>query len=177
MGYPVYGGSVMAGLALLSKSVRNPGRVLVWAWLTVVCSAPCALAAGIQDPKMVPPAYGAERLPAAPIAEAQEASLWTRYRWYVIGAGVLILVEAFLIAGLLLERTGRRRAELSLAERLRFESLLSELSARLIPVSLDRRGWRDRAGASAGRRSSCVSIGPVSTSTYPAGRAFASPGP
>jgi len=136
VGYPVYGGSVMASLALLSKSVRNPGRVLVWVLLTLLCSAPCALAAGTQDPKMVAPAYGAERLPAAPIAEAQEASLWARYRWYVIGAGLLVLFEAFLIAGLLLERTGRRRAEFSLAERLRFESLLAELSARLIPVSL-----------------------------------------
>lgn len=56
--------------------------------------------------------------------------------WDVIGAVGLILLEAVLIAGLLLQRAHRRRAELLLSERLRFESLLSELSARLIPVAV-----------------------------------------
>jgi signal transduction histidine kinase len=65
------------------------------------------------------------------------ASLWAVYRWYVLFGGGLILAEAGLIAVLLLQRTGRRRAEQSLAEHLRFERLLSELSARLVPVSLD----------------------------------------
>jgi Histidine kinase-, DNA gyrase B-, and HSP90-like ATPase len=63
-------------------------------------------------------------------------SLWSRYRWYLAGAGLLVLVEAVLILGLLLERTTRRRTELALAEQLRFETLLSELSARLILVPL-----------------------------------------
>jgi signal transduction histidine kinase len=55
----------------------------------------------------------------------------------VIAGGGLILAQACLIAVLLLQWTGRRRAEQALAERLRFERLLSELSARLVPVSLD----------------------------------------
>jgi signal transduction histidine kinase/ABC-type uncharacterized transport system substrate-binding protein len=76
------------------------------------------------------------RLPPGSIVRYEEASLWTRYRWRVIGGGMLTIAGAFLITGLLLQRTGRRRAELSLAERLRFESLLSELSARLIHVPL-----------------------------------------
>jgi signal transduction histidine kinase/ABC-type uncharacterized transport system substrate-binding protein len=76
------------------------------------------------------------RLPFGSIVRYEEASLWTRYRWRVIGGGMLTIAGAFLITGLLLQRTGRRRAELSLAERLRFESLLSELSARLIHVPL-----------------------------------------
>jgi signal transduction histidine kinase len=50
--------------------------------------------------------------------------------------GVLALLEALVIAGLVFERTHRARAKSLLAERLRFESLVSELSARLIPVSL-----------------------------------------
>ena len=89
-----------------------------------------------------------ERLPPMPVAldesrhppalskSEQDESLWARYRWYLIGAGILVLLEAVLILGLLLERAGRKRAELALAERLRFERLLSELSARLIPVPL-----------------------------------------
>src|SRR5262245_23272555 len=46
------------------------------------------------------------------------------------------LVEALLIVGLLVERIGRRRAERALAQRLRFERLVAELSARLIPVAV-----------------------------------------
>jgi signal transduction histidine kinase len=54
----------------------------------------------------------------------------------MIGVGLLAVVEALLIGGLLFERTRRRRADRSLAERLRFEHLLSEVGARLIPASL-----------------------------------------
>ncbi len=67
----------------------------------------------------------------------QNASLWTVCRWHVIVGGGLILTQACLIAMLLLQRTSRRRTEQSLTEHLRFERLLSELSARLVPVSLD----------------------------------------
>jgi len=66
-----------------------------------------------------------------------DASLWAVYRWYLIVGGGFILTQACLIAVLLRQRTGRRRAAQSLSERLRFERLLSELSARLVPVSLD----------------------------------------
>jgi len=59
----------------------------------------------------------------------------------VIVAAVLILLEAVLIGALLLERSGRSRLEMSLAERLRFETLLSEQSATfssLSPTEVDR---------------------------------------
>ena len=77
------------------------------------------------------------RLPPDSIVSHQHASLWAVYRWYVIAGGGLLLAQGWLIIVLLLQRTGRRRAEQSLSERLRFERLLSELSARLVPVSLD----------------------------------------
>jgi signal transduction histidine kinase len=54
--------------------------------------------------------------------------------WLLVG--LVVLLEALVIAGLVLDRIRRGRTELLLAERLRFESLVSELSARLIPVSL-----------------------------------------
>jgi signal transduction histidine kinase len=78
------------------------------------------------------------RLPPGSIVRYEAASVWTRHRWRVIGGGMLTLAGALLITGFLLQRTARKRAELSLAERLRFESLLSELSARLIHVPLDK---------------------------------------
>jgi signal transduction histidine kinase/ABC-type uncharacterized transport system substrate-binding protein len=79
---------------------------------------------------------GENRLPQGSIVRYQDPSLWTLYRGYVIG-GVLILGVTSLMWGLLLQRAGRKRVQLSLDERLRFESLLSELSAGLIHVSLN----------------------------------------
>jgi signal transduction histidine kinase len=75
----------------------------------------------------LPPGGRARDLPA-PFGETD--------RWYVIVGGVLILLEAALIAGLLVQQARQRRARRLLAERLRFESLLSELSARLIPAAV-----------------------------------------
>ena len=54
----------------------------------------------------------------------------------VVMGGALVAGIVSLVWGLLLQRTGRRRVEVSLDERLRFESLLSELSASLIDVSM-----------------------------------------
>jgi signal transduction histidine kinase/ABC-type uncharacterized transport system substrate-binding protein len=79
---------------------------------------------------------GENRLPQGSIVRYQDPSLWALYRGYVVG-GVLILGVMSLMWGLLLQRAGRRRVELSLDERLRFESLLSELSASLIHISLN----------------------------------------
>ena len=77
------------------------------------------------------------RLPPGSIVRYQSPSLWGLYRWHLIG-GVLALGCAFLMGGLLRQqRTGRRRVQLSLDERLVFESLLSELSANLIHISLN----------------------------------------
>ena len=64
-----------------------------------------------------------------------EPSPWALHPWYAIGAGAVALAGALLLVGVLRERAGRRRAEVSLAERLRFESLLAEISARLIHVA------------------------------------------
>lgn len=50
-------------------------------------------------------------------------------------AATLIVAEALLIAWLLLRRAARKRTRVLLEERLRFEALLAELSARLIHVS------------------------------------------
>jgi signal transduction histidine kinase len=54
--------------------------------------------------------------------------------WYAIGAALLILVQALLIVLLLRGRIARRSTRLLLEERLRFETLLSQLSAGLIHV-------------------------------------------
>ena len=77
----------------------------------------------------------ASRLPPGSIVRYQEASLWALYGWNVVGAGALLVALAVLSTGLLIERAGRRRAELSLGERLRFETLLAEQAATFSRVS------------------------------------------
>jgi signal transduction histidine kinase len=70
-------------------------------------------------------------LPAGSVVLFHEPSLWERYQLHVIGVASVIAVQTALIVLLLVERSQRRRAQRSLAERLRFETLLSNLSAPL----------------------------------------------
>jgi signal transduction histidine kinase len=61
--------------------------------------------------------------------------------WQVALGAVLFLSSLLLSIGLMLERAGRRRAEVLLGERLRFETLLSEQVAtfsRISPADVDR---------------------------------------
>jgi signal transduction histidine kinase len=53
-----------------------------------------------------------DRLPPGSLFQFREPSLWTQYRWYIVGAVAVGLVQAALIAGLLIQRSRRRRAEL-----------------------------------------------------------------
>jgi signal transduction histidine kinase len=69
------------------------------------------------------------RLPRDRVLLFDEPSAWTMYRQYIVGGAVLVLVQSSLIATLLVQRAKRRRAEGELASRLRFETLLADLSA------------------------------------------------
>ena len=71
----------------------------------------------------------ARRLPGDSVLLYDEPSAWTMYRRYVVGGAALVLVQSGLIATLLVQRAKRRRAEGELADRLRFETLLADLSA------------------------------------------------
>jgi hypothetical protein len=70
------------------------------------------------------------RLPAGAVVRFREPSLWERHRVIVLSALGALLLQGGLIGGLLVQRAQRRRAQQSLAERLRFETLLSNLAAR-----------------------------------------------
>lgn len=53
----------------------------------------------------------AARVPAGFAIEFAEATIWQRYRNYVISAGVILMVQSALIAGLLVQAQRRLRAE------------------------------------------------------------------
>jgi signal transduction histidine kinase len=70
------------------------------------------------------------RLPPGSELINPEPTLW-RYRWHFAGALMLVGMQAALIAALLVERHQRREAQARLAERLRFEALVTEIGAAL----------------------------------------------
>jgi hypothetical protein len=57
-----------------------------------------------------------DRLPSGSVVEFREPSLWEQYRWYLIGSIVLILLQAVLITGLIVNGLKRHRAEKALLE-------------------------------------------------------------
>jgi signal transduction histidine kinase/ABC-type uncharacterized transport system substrate-binding protein len=77
----------------------------------------------------------ARRLPARSVVLFREPSLWEQHRGYVVGAAAALLLQGGLITGLLVQRAQRRRAQRHLADRLRFETLLADLSSRFTASS------------------------------------------
>ena len=53
----------------------------------------------------------ASRMPAGTLVEFREPTIWDRYRGYVLGSAALLIAQSVLIAGLLVQRARRRRAE------------------------------------------------------------------
>jgi len=51
------------------------------------------------------------RLPAGSVVQFRELSFWQLYKWRIVGAISLIVLQAILIVGLLINRARRRRAE------------------------------------------------------------------
>ena len=74
------------------------------------------------------------RLPAGSEVRFRQPSLWDLYKWPVLGGVAVVALQGALIVGLLVNRRQRRRAQRALAERLRFETLVAELSAAFITL-------------------------------------------
>jgi transcriptional regulator with GAF, ATPase, and Fis domain/ABC-type uncharacterized transport system substrate-binding protein len=76
-----------------------------------------------------------DQLPPDSIVRFRTPSFWDLYRWYIMAAILLILFGCSIISLLLVQRKRLQRSEFVLTERLRFEQMLSELSARLVNAS------------------------------------------
>jgi PAS domain S-box-containing protein len=79
-----------------------------------------------------------DKLPPGSIVRFKAYSFWEHYREYIVVVIFLILVQSGLITFLLRQRVQRRRAQAQLAERLRFEEMLSTLSARFVNLPPNR---------------------------------------
>ncbi|MGH7874118.1 MAG: sensor histidine kinase [Candidatus Binatia bacterium] len=51
------------------------------------------------------------RLPPGSIVRNRTPSVWARYQWYIVGALIIMVIQAAMIADLLAQRARRRRAE------------------------------------------------------------------
>lgn len=72
-----------------------------------------------------------DQLPPGAVVRFRKPTFWQLYKWRIVGALSLVLLQAILIVFLLVERRRRRLAMLALDERLHFENLLFELSTEL----------------------------------------------
>ncbi|HSE04815.1 MAG TPA: ATP-binding protein [Methylomirabilota bacterium] len=68
-------------------------------------------------------------VPAGSRMLARQPTVWEQYRWHILALIGLTVAQAALIVGFVVERQRRRRAQEGLAERLRFEALVAEVSA------------------------------------------------
>lgn len=68
-------------------------------------------------------------LPPGTVVRFRQPSFWESYKWHIISLLAVCVLQALLIAVLLFERRRRRRAIIELDKRVRFETLLSTLSA------------------------------------------------
>jgi PAS domain S-box-containing protein len=71
-----------------------------------------------------------DAVPPGSIIINREYTLWERYRTEVIVTFFALVVQALLIASLVVNRAQRQRAERQLAQQLRIETLVADLSAR-----------------------------------------------
>jgi PAS domain S-box-containing protein len=73
-------------------------------------------------------------LPPGSVVLYRQPTVWQSYGRYILAAALLLLAQTLLILGLLWQRARRRKVETSLAERLAFETLLSDLSSMFIEL-------------------------------------------
>ena len=69
------------------------------------------------------------RLPPGTRALYREPTLWEQYRWGIVATVGVLVSQTLVVVALLFERRRRRRAQAALEDRLRFETLLTEISA------------------------------------------------
>jgi PAS domain S-box-containing protein len=73
-------------------------------------------------------------LPAGSLVLYRQPTVWESYKWHVLGAILLCVLETMLIVGLLRQRANRIRFKRSLIDRMAFEKMLSGLSTTFISL-------------------------------------------
>ena len=78
------------------------------------------------------------RVPSAAQLLWREPPMWQAYRGWLIGGLSLLVLQSLLIAGLLAERRRRRESQRQLADRLRLQAVVAEISTEFANLPGDR---------------------------------------
>jgi signal transduction histidine kinase/ABC-type uncharacterized transport system substrate-binding protein len=123
-GIGVVGGSLLPNQDVGVEAARVALRILRGEVPSSIPTKPIGASAPVYDWRELRRwGISEARLPPGSVVRFREPTFWERYRWYIIGALTIIAVEAVLIAGLLLQRSRRRRAESELRESQEFMEL------------------------------------------------------
>lgn len=76
-------------------------------------------------------------LPTGSIVLFRQRTVWETYKWYILAAILLCVLETMLLLSLLRQRGAKKKVEASLIERLTFEEFLSDLSTKFISLPED----------------------------------------
>jgi len=124
LGIGVVGGSLLPNQDVGVEAARVALRVLRGEVPSSIPTKPIGASAPLYDWRELRRwGISEARLPPGSIVRFRESTFWQQYHWYVAGALAIIAIEAMLIAGLLLQRSRRRRAESELRESQEFMEL------------------------------------------------------
>jgi len=124
LGIGVVGGSLLPNQDVGVEAARVALRVLRGEVPSSIPTKPIGASAPLYDWRELRRwGISEARLPPGSIVRFRESTFWQQYHWYVAGALAIIAIEAVLIAGLLLQRSRRRRAESELRESQEFMEL------------------------------------------------------
>ena len=112
-GHGVVGGSMMSIGGLAGRTADVAGRLLNGAPPASLRSAPQSRGDPMFDWRELQ-RWGIpeSRLPPGSVVQFRRPSLWDEYKWTVLAAITVLLLQTLLIARLLYERRARRRAEI-----------------------------------------------------------------
>lgn len=126
----VIGGSILDFEAMANEALELAVRILKGEKAEDIPIVRSDWSANVVNwPQLVRWGISETRVPAGSQVRSKEATFWERYKNRIIAVLALVVLQTLLIGFLLIERDRRKRANAALDERLRFETLLSELSA------------------------------------------------
>jgi signal transduction histidine kinase len=117
-GQGIVGGPVVSTQELGRRAAEVAVRILNGERPGSIKSAPVGLGAPVYDWRELQRWNISEaRLPPGSVVQFREPSVWERYRWYLTAFLTALLVQSAMISWLLIERYGRRKAEVESRQR------------------------------------------------------------
>ncbi len=139
LGLGIVGGSIDSLAGQGRSAARLTLRVLGGESVDAIPIAPApSLATRVDYRQLERWRLREERLPPGTIVERRPPTLWQGHRRLIVSVIALLALLAGAVLVLLIHRSERRRYIRELSEQLRFERLVSEISATLIDVDSDR---------------------------------------